>query len=327
MFVGHGLLALAVASGVASRLGYGRRRALALGVVAAAFTTLPDVDVVYPLLATLLQPGPVLDAPDTFWELSTTTHRAATHSLVVGLWTATGVALWIGRDGARLDVSEVTTGPTDRRAGRHLGRRATSLTALGALVVTVAAVSNALAAATVAVMVVGALVVATLAARVGIDRRELTATALVGLLIHPFGDLFTGQPPPFLFPADAQLVASRIELHADPTVHLVGAFLVEIAVVWLAVLVVARLVGRRPTAHVRPQALAGAGFALAVFAIPAPTLSTATGFVTGALAVGVVGVPLRRRPRIEDCWDGCCTALAAVTLAACSYGIAYALVS
>lgn len=332
MFVGHGLLVLAVVSAVAAWRGLDAHRALILGVLAAGFATLPDVDVLYPLLAVLAGAGPLWDAPAEFWRLSTTVHRGATHSLVVGLWTALAVTLWAG-GGASRPARAPRPALVSRLAPRwrdRLGARVAAVAALGALVVTVGVAAGALAAAMVAVMAVGALTFATLGVRAGFGARELGAAALVGLASHPFGDLFTGQPPPFLFPlqdvftVDATVFGSRLALHGDPTLHLVGAFLVELAMVWVAVGVVALLLARRPWTHVRPRALAGLGFAVAVFAIPAPSLSAATGFVAGALAVGVVGVPLQRRPSRDHCWDAVCTALVAVTLGVVSYGVAYA---
>lgn len=337
MFVGHGLLALALVSTAAAWRGMGSRRALTLGLVAAGFATLPDFDVLYPLLATLAGAGSTGALADDFWRLSTTVHRGATHSLVVSLWTAVGVALWTVRGGfaRESDTSTArgtpsTPGLWDARASL-VATRTAAVGLLGGLVLTVGLVVGALPAATVGVMAVGAVAIATLATRADLGAREVGVAAVVGLSSHPFGDLFTGQPPPFLFPLDAvvpiqaPVVGSRIALHADPTLHLVGAFLAELATIWLAIAVVTLLLDRRPWRHVRPRALAGVGFAVAVLAIPAPSLSAATGFVAGALAVGVVGVPLRRRPSTDHCWDAAWTALVAVTLGVTSYGVAYAL--
>ncbi len=316
MFVGHGLLALALVSAVAARRGWTPRRALTLGVVAAGFATLPDVDVLYPLLATLAGAGSSGALTQDFWHLSTTVHRGATHSLVVGLVIAGAVTLW------------------SRRGGDARATRALAVGAFAALVLVVGSAGGGLAGATMAVMAVGAVATAVLATRAGLGARAVGAAALAGLLTHPFGDLVTGQPPPLLYPlgtylpGEGAIIGSRLTLHGDPTLHLVGAFLVELAAIWLAVVVVALLVDRRPTRYVRPQALAGVGFAVAVFAIPAPSLSAATSFVAGALAVGIVGavrLPVERRFSATQCWEAVFSGLAAVTLGVVSYGVAYAL--
>jgi hypothetical protein len=47
MFLGHGLAAFAIAASVAARRGWRGERALAVGLVAGLFATLPDVDMLY----------------------------------------------------------------------------------------------------------------------------------------------------------------------------------------------------------------------------------------------------------------------------------------
>jgi hypothetical protein len=50
VFVGHGLIAFAIAASVATRRGWSTERALTIGVVAALFGTLPDIDMAYALV-------------------------------------------------------------------------------------------------------------------------------------------------------------------------------------------------------------------------------------------------------------------------------------
>jgi len=162
--------------------------------------------------------------------------------------------------------------------------------------------------------------------------------ASIGLLSHPFGDLFTGEPPAMLYPLDATLFAGRVTLHPDPTLHLLGAFAVELATIWLAAYAVFALTDRRVRDHLSPRAGLGAGYAMAALAIPAPTLSTSYPFVFSILplaSVGVVGATRRPdgrfrldrfRPALSDWPTALATGLAAVTLAAAGYTIAYLLV-
>ncbi|MFT4946908.1 MAG: hypothetical protein ACI8TL_001146, partial [Natronomonas sp.] len=51
MFIGHALLAFALAALVAQWRGWRSRQALAVGVAAGAFAALPDVDVLYAAVA------------------------------------------------------------------------------------------------------------------------------------------------------------------------------------------------------------------------------------------------------------------------------------
>jgi hypothetical protein len=80
MFVGHALLAFALVGGAAALL-RDRRTALRLGVVAAAFATIPDVDMSYALVGLTGVDGGALAAAGAFWEASTLGPRAGAPSL------------------------------------------------------------------------------------------------------------------------------------------------------------------------------------------------------------------------------------------------------
>ena len=81
----------------------------------------------------------------------------------------------------------------------------------------------------------------------------------------------------------------------------------------------------RPMLNLRP--VVGAGYAAAALLIPAPTLDLSYPFVFSVLAVGTVGVvPRFRLPRqleLPDAADAVVTGLAAVTVAAVAYTLAY----
>jgi hypothetical protein len=149
---------------------------------------------------------------------------------------------------------------------------------------------------------------------------------------------------------------ARLTLHSDPTLHLLGAFGVELVTIWLAVLTVLRLAGVHPTVEAR--AGLGAAYAASVLVIPAPTLDVSYQFVFSVLAVGTVGLlprfrfdgDGRVRPAsgigdlspargVRDDGEGLpvalevpsvttsvVTALLAVTLAWLGYGVAYLVV-
>lgn len=303
MFIGHGLLAFAIAASVASRRGWTSDRALVVGVVAGLFATLPDVDMVYALVGLVVEAEGLPGAADAFWGAADVAHRGGTHSLVVGAVAAAGFAAWHAR--------------ADRRF------LAASAVLLGGLIATVAAVSGPVETALVIVFVLVGLAVTRAAASTNLTTRAVFAAASLGLLTHPFGDLLTGQPPALLYPIEVTLIADRITLHADPTLNLLGAFFVELSVLWLALLVVARLHGWRLRRLVRPRAALGIGYAGVAFAIPAPTLTLSWPFVFSVLAVGLIGVPLRGRRHTR--WETIATALVAVTLAATAYTATYVL--
>jgi membrane-bound metal-dependent hydrolase YbcI (DUF457 family) len=313
MFVGHALLAFALVAGVAARRGWSPSRALSLGVIAGAFAAVPDVDIAYAFVGLVGAHGGPLALASSFWSAGSVVHRAVTHSLVVAPIVAAAAALWVA-------------------AGRPTARRrslsALSLLGLSGLVVLTTVESGVLGGAVMAVFAVAVLGLATgVRRRTTAAPRHVFAAALVGLVTHPFGDLFTGTPPTMLYPVDVPVVADRVVLASDPTLHLLAAFGLELAVVWAAVAVFCWLVGLRPS--VEPRATLGAGYAASVFLIPAPTLDLSYPFVFSVLAVGSLGVFPRVRLRSEsalavpDRTTALLTGLTAVTVAWAAYGAAY----
>jgi len=100
MFLGHALLAFALAVRGARRLSVPRERALRYGVVAGLFAAIPDVDVIYAPVGLALRSAETL-GPDVFWETANVIHRGPTHSLVMG-----GALALADRAGLVADVRE-----------------------------------------------------------------------------------------------------------------------------------------------------------------------------------------------------------------------------
>lgn len=301
MFVGHALFAFALTALGATRLNVPRERALKYGVVAGLFAAVPDVDVIYAPAGLLLGSAQQF-SPDLFWETANIIHRGPTHSLVLGAVLAAAVVLWMS--GTRLS-------------------KALSLSLAALLVVIGTAFSGAVGGVVVLAFTIAGYGVAVGAGRYGIDPRELVPLALIGLLSHPFGDLFTGSPPPFLYPFDITVVAERIALHPDPTANLLAAFAVELGVVWLAVWTYTRLSGAELPQLVTRRASLGVGYAAAVMILPAPTMEQSAQFVFSVLAIGVVGAPMRPFSAEIDWLETAVTGLAAVTVALAAYALAY----
>lgn len=302
MFVGHAAFAFGAVALLASRYGATRERAVALGVAAALFATVPDVDMAYALVALVgVDPTQPLAAAESFWGASTAVHRAVTHSLVVAVPTAVAFAL----------------APTHRRVAAGI---------LVALVALAGAVTGPLAATMMALFAVAGWLVTAASQRIGVRGWSLLAVALVGLVSHPFGDLFTGEPPVLLYPLDLAVFTGRVTLSADPTLHLLGAFAVELAAIWLGVLALVHLSDLRLTDHVNGRAAGGAAYALAALVIPPPTLAGSYQFVFSVVAVGAVGavpLPYRRQLSMPHPWTALLTGLAAVTLGGAAYAVVY----
>jgi membrane-bound metal-dependent hydrolase YbcI (DUF457 family) len=324
MFVGHAAVAFAVSARLAARES-DRRRALLVGLVAAAFATLPDVDMLYAPVGLL---GARLDAlalAEGFWSASTVVHRGVTHSLVVSALVGVVAVAWFV---AVRSVHE-DGGPTPPVSPLP----AALALALGvALVVGVGVDAGALGGAVTAAFVAGAGAVATAAARrTGVGTGAFAGAAAVGLLSHPFGDLFTGTPPAFLYPFDVVVVPARVTLAADPTLHLLAAGGVELLALWAAAAVLVSGSGRRPRDLLSPRVGVAAGYAVAVFLLPPPTLDLSYPFVLSVVAVGAVGTLPRvdrraGRLSLPDRAAAALSALSAVTVAWVAYGVAYLVV-
>jgi hypothetical protein len=314
VFVGHALLAFTLVGVLAGRV-VGRRRALVWGAVAAAFAAVPDVDIGYALVgvagAVSAGSGDPLTLAGAFWSTGNVVHRAFTHSLVL----APAVAALAG-----LVVAAVRSGDRGRRL---------LAAALAAALVVVAVPDGPLAVAVAVAFLAASVGVATVVARrTVVGAGTVAGLALVGLASHPFGDLFTGTPPAMAYPLEVVVVADRVALHPDPTLHLLGAFALELGVVWAATVVYLDLTDRRP--RLSRGAALGASYAGAALVVPAPTLDLSYPFVFTVLAVGLAGLlprvrrtPTGRAVALPARDSAVLSALVAVTLAWGGYTVAY----
>jgi hypothetical protein len=201
--------------------------------------------------------------------------------------------------------------------------------ALLGLVAVTAQVSGLLGGVVVTAFVVGGLLVTAVAGREGLGPTDVLLTALVGLVSHPFGDLFTGEPPRLLYPFETTLLTERVVLSPDPTLHLLGAMLVELATLWLAALVYLHLSDHEVRDYLDPTVAVGLPSGGAALAIPAPTLSLSYPFVLTLLGVGLAcgilvgGIDRYRSRERHRTLAMALTALATVTLAVLVYLGAY----
>ncbi|WP_255149184.1 metal-dependent hydrolase [Halorarius halobius] len=308
MFVGHGLLAFAFAAAAAHLAGWSRERALLVGALAGGFALAPDVDMLYAPVGLVGAHGP-LDAAAGFWSAGNRIHRAVTHSLLVGGVVAVAAGAWA----------------TGTRSGRGV-----AVAVLAAVVAVAAAASGVLAAGVLLVLAAAALGLATAGTRRGLRARTVAGAAALGLLSHPFGDLLTGEPPAFLYPLDAALVAARPAAFADPTLNLLAPLYLELATMWLALGVYLWVDGARLADYLAGRATFGVGFAAATVLLPAPTLEVSYHFVLPLLATGAVlsaPLPGLEARSLADLRDhplrAATTGLAAVSIAVVGYTVAY----
>lgn len=304
MFIGHGLLAFAIAASVAAMFGWDARRATLVGLVAAAFATLPDVDIAYAGVGLINDFDGLLTIDDVFWDGANVAHRDVTHALTVALVSSLGFAGLVWR-GWRHPSSIVAAGM------------------LLSLVVIAGTIGGSIAGAIVALFVFAGGLIAGVADLEGFGARSIGLAAALGLVTHPFGDFFTGTPPALLWPFDPPVDLGLVALHPDPTLHLLGAFFIELGIIWLAVLVYASVNGWSVLPAVSPVSSLGVSYGGAVFLIPAPTIHVAAPFVLSVLAVGLLALPIGRGEDVPARWRVPLTGLTAVTVAALSYTAVY----
>lgn len=270
MFVGHSLLAFVLVAVGASALAVDRRRAIVLGVVAGAFAAVPDADMVYALSGLFgAEYDGVLDVTGAFWAASTVVHRSMTHSIVVAPVAAVAFGLFTRRTGS----TRLSRGVAAILLAAVTGLAASMHGPLGVVVF-------------VAFAAMGMAVAWGVRAYTTLGVRETVLVAFVGLASHPFGDVFTGDPPRMLWPFEARLLTERVALATDPTLHLLSAFAVELAVVVLAFIVYTHLADRRVS--IDPRSTIGVAYGAVVVAIPPPTLAVSYHFVFSILGVGVL---------------------------------------
>jgi len=272
VFVGHGLLVFALAAFAAEWRGWSSRRALTLGAAAGLFATLPDVDVVYALIA--IDGGRFLGGgsvePEVFWDAANSVHRSMTHSLIVAAVAGPALGVWSSRSGRRLF-------------------RGLALVVLVGLVGVAIVVSGVLGGIVMGAFVVGGLATATACRRwTDLSPGLVGLVATAGLASHPWGDLLTGQPPQLFYPFDTGVLSARIALHSDPTIHLLGAFTIELATIWLAAIAVVRVTDRSWRTFYGPSGALGAAYSVAPLVLLPPTLETSFHFVFSIIGLGLL---------------------------------------
>ncbi len=330
MFIGHALLAFAIAAVCANRFGWSSERSLAFGVLAGAFGALPDVDIVY-AVATVDAGQLLIGAdPTVFWAASEGVHRAMTHSIVIAAVAAPAFALLVSRGTGLQSIDN---------------RRLLGAAALGGLVVVATAVSGPVGALVMSAFALGGAAIAIAARRrTDLSPLAIALAAIIGLASHPWGDLVTGEPPWLLYPFDVAAVGTRVMLHTDPTLHLLAAFSIELAIIWAAVLAFAHVAGWSLWTHSDPSASIGATYSLAAIVLVPPTLEVSYHFVFSILLVGILCGTVswlrskRRWPRGRSlrltrtefsigrstpALTAVVTALAGTTIALVGYGAAY----
>lgn len=315
MYLGHSFLAFAVVVTAGHLLDLDRRRVLVLGGLAAGYGLLPDVDV-WRTLYVFLRSGPddVFPTEQHVWAHSWVVHRALTHSVLTG-----GTAAIVSGLAVRASGGDSTRA----RIGA-----ATAIALAAAVLLAFAARSAGTAGlVTVGLFLGGAVGLAVAGSRRGATTGGVAAVAAVGLLAHPFGDLWMGRPPALLAPVVSEPPLGEATLSSDPVLHFLAAVAVELALLGACVHLLCALGGRRVREYLSPLALVGVGYAAVLGRVPPPTFAEAYQFSTGLFGLSVAVAILAGRLGRGDgpLGRGFVTGVAAFALGLAAYAAAYAL--
>lgn len=336
LFLGHALLAFALAVLIAEWRGWPTHRALALGVATGLFAALPDVDVLYAAVA--MNPDALVAGtqirPSEFWGTAHGVHRSMTHSLVAAAIAGPAFGLWTLRRSSGGESLRHTLGDP-----RTLGAVALALAALAVLVTTSVLADGFVGGFVIVAFALFGLGIATASRRyLGLSPQAIAVAAVAGIASHPWGDLLTGEPPGLLYPIDVQLLTQRVVLSSDPTLHLLAAFAVELAAIAFGAVVVARYFDLQPRELVGRRAAVGGLYGAAAVVMVPPTIHLSYHFVFSILLVGAVCGAVRRsrrrQSRLRTLYHRIAghpeatlrttfTAIAAIAAALVSYGVVY----
>lgn len=312
MIIGHGPLAFAlVALVLLVTTSFSKRKILYLAAIAGIASILPDVDVLFPLISLLsVDTLSITVLTEQFWAVSGERHRLATHSLIV-FGTATLIA-----------YAQMYIKPTYQKYS----------IALSSILIFILPL-----ALPVQLLFGTTLVTVYTLTKYKPKTTKIHEPALAfafGAFLHPFGDMFTGTPPAFLYPFTDILQLSRWTI-ADPTLHFILIFTLEIGSLIAALSLIAHLTDFdiltytdvRPKPH---QTLVSAiALATALFVIgtnTTPTVDSATTFVlplVGATTIAATPTLLYKRRIQQYLSDISWTLLFAIIAFTLYYALSY----
>ena len=255
MIAGHFFLAFSVVALAAYHFGRDGDEAVKLGLAAALFALIPDIDIIYAFKEIFAITSGFYGFTDSFWAASEETHRGLTHSLVILGYAATSFMTY------------------HKTGNRKLA---------GVFILSILGIGYHLegfisAAVILAFSLAGFVITEKL--RTTINFKEFSLVALFGLLVHPFGDIFTGVPPDFLYPLSYSIIESRLIILQDPSLNFLAVFGIELFMIWAAILTYAYVEEKHMLDEVSTLSAAGFLYGISSFIVTNPSLSQSYRFV------------------------------------------------
>lgn len=244
-------------------------------IISGIYGLVADLDIVFAFVETILvivNTGNI--SIDKFWDISRNFHRQSTHSLFVGTLSIIGIVI----QSTYIDDS---TNPYD-----NIGFDFIISIAVGSLI---GFLTGTLARG---ILVSGLFVFCVLSItrailfQISFNKHIVFVSAVIGILSHPFGDIFTGAPPEFFYPL-YEINLERIVLFTNETLNLSVLFLFESLLVVLLILVYAN--GKNITLNmirITPLAAVISGLIIS-YVIPSPSINNPYQFVSSILVLTI----------------------------------------
>ncbi len=321
MYLGHAFLAFALTLTIGHFLNIDDRHLPVLGGVAAGYGTLPDVDL-WRTIYVYLQSRPTSLFPTQVyvWEHSWVVHRTATHSLIIATITIILIAIY--------------THTRHHDGWQKAGGDAATIVIAGGLIWHELQAGGTPAGVTMTVFLTGALLLAHFGLQYAVTPWETAGVAAVGLLTHPFGEYWMGNPPPLLYPLSTDPPIGEIFLAADPVVHFLTAITIELALLWTCIILTTQTTPTTIEIQNSISPLAAIGITALAFssilAIPPPTFAEAYQFTTTLSLLATttaLTIIIPTWPDKASLNRGGLTALATFTIGTITYTLTYLLIT
>jgi hypothetical protein len=224
MIIGHGLVAFILTAIILIKFSnLCNKSILYLATTTGIAAIIPDIDMLLPLASIFtVNTLSITAITDQFWSVSGERHRLATHSLII-LTITTLIAFSIQK------ISETTAFKPKLKKPKQ--KIATILTTI---IIIFTPLSIPLKLLTTTTIITAYILIQYKPKN--ITTTQLTIAFLFGSLTHPFGDMFTGTPPTFLYPYTNIIELSRWTL-PNPTLQLTLLFILEIGSLILTFLI------------------------------------------------------------------------------------------
>lgn len=191
------------------------KQVIRLSLISGIYGLVADLDIIFAFVETLLfvsETGNI--TIEAFWNISRNFHRKSTHSLVVGVLSIIGIVIqfiYIDDVAKPYENSTFDYGISilfGGLIGMLTGNFARGVLVSGLFVFCILSVTR------------------VILYKTSFNKNIVLVSAFVGILSHPFGDVFTGTPPNFFYPLyDINL--ERIVLFTNETLNISALFLIE----------------------------------------------------------------------------------------------------